>query len=97
MNNISNTTKTTMMHLRVNKAVLNDVKKLSQSMGVSMSLIGETLFKKFLEEKALNISDSYTPNKFLKNVLDEANKNRDNSKYWTEHSSIESLMTDLKN
>ena len=89
-------TKTTMVHLRLNQALRNDVKKLADSMGVSLSLIGETLFKKFLEEKKLIINSSYTPNKDLRIILDDAEKNRDNSKYWSNHTSIEKLMIDLK-
>ncbi len=84
-----------MLHLRLNNSLYNDVKKLAKSMGVSVSLIGEVLFKRFIEEKELNISTSYTPNKNLKRILDEAEKNRDDAKYWTTCDSVDSLMTSL--
>lgn len=95
---MSNTTdtKTTMVHIRVNRSLRNDVKKLADSMGVSLSLVGETFFKKFLEERRLIINESYVPNKNLKTILDEAEKNRDNSKYWNTHNSVRDLMADLK-
>ncbi len=63
-----------MLHLRLNNSLYNDVKKLAKSMGVSVSLIGEVLFKHFIEEKELNISTFYTPNKNLKHILDKAKK-----------------------
>ena len=84
-----------MLHLRLNNSLHNDVKKLAKSMGVSVSLIGEVLFKRFIEEKELNIGVSYTPNKNLKRVLDEAEENRDDAKHWTTCDSIDSLMTSL--
>jgi len=86
----------TMLHLRVNKTLHSDVKKMANAMGISVSLIGETLFKQFLEEKNLTLNTSYIPNSELKKIIDEAEKNRDNSNYWKSHSSVKSLMTDLK-
>ncbi len=88
--------KTTMVHLRVNQTLRDDVKKLADSMGVSLSLVGETLFKKFLEEKKLVIDSSYLPTKDLQSILDDAEKNRENSKFWNTHNSINSLMADLR-
>ena len=89
-------TKTTMVHMRMNKTLRDDVKNLADSMGVSLSLVGEILFKKFLEEKKLEIHEAYIPKKETEAILSEAEKNRDNSKYWKEHGSVESLMADLK-
>lgn len=88
--------KTNMLHLRVDKNLHRDVKKIAKNMGISLSLITETLLKNFLQEKRLIINDFYTPNKNLELILEEAKKNRDNSKYWKSHNSVESLMKDLK-
>ncbi len=65
-------------------------------MGVPLSLIGETLFKDFLNTKRLVIDDSYIPNESLAKILDESEKNRDNEKYWTSHDSVDDLMKDLQ-
>ncbi|MCK5588959.1 MAG: hypothetical protein KAI16_01465 [Candidatus Pacebacteria bacterium] len=89
-------TNKTMVHLRMNSGLHKDVKKIAEAMGVSVSLIGETLFKDFLNTKKIIISDPYIPNDDLKKVLDEASKNRDNSKYWFPNDSVSGLMTDLK-
>lgn len=86
----------TMLHLRISQSLHDDVKKVANSMGVSMSLVGEVLFQRFLEEKSLTLNTSYVPNKNLKAILDEAEENRDDSKYWKSHSSIKNLMIDLK-
>jgi len=96
MNTKNKQSSSTMLHLRVDKSLHNNVKKVADAMGVSMSLIGETLFKRFLEEKSLTLSVNQTPNSALKKILKEAEKNRDNSKYWKSHSSVNALMTDLK-
>lgn len=72
---------TTMLHLRMDRSLHNDVKSLANSMGVSISLIGKVLFKQFIEEKSLTLNTSYTPNKQLRKILNEAERNRDNSKY----------------
>lgn len=87
---------TTMLHLRMSRDLRDDVKKLADSMGVSMSLLGGVLFKKFIEEKSLTLNTPYVPNTQLKAILDEAEKNRDNSKYWESHSSVKDLMSSLK-
>jgi antitoxin component of RelBE/YafQ-DinJ toxin-antitoxin module len=87
---------TTMLHLRIDKSLHNNVKKVANAMGVSMSLISETLFKQFLEEKSLTLTVNPTPNAELNKILDESEKNRDNSKYWKSHSSVKSLMNGLK-
>lgn len=86
---------TTMLHLRVDSSLRNDVKKLANAMGISVSLVGEVLFKQFLEEKRLTLDTPYSPNSELKEILDEAEKNRDNSKYWTNSESVKDLMTSL--
>ncbi len=86
-----------MVHLRLNQNLYKDIKKTAEAMGVSVSLIGETLFKDFLNTKKLVISDAYTPSNNLKKILDEAEKNRDNNKYWVANDSVEDLMTNLKN
>lgn len=90
------TDSTTMLHLRMERSLHNDVKSLANAMGVSVSLVGEVLFKKFIEEKSLTLNTSYTPNKQLKAILDEAKENRDNSKYWTSNKSVKSLMASLE-
>ncbi len=95
--NKNNNRNKAMLHLRVSRPLRDDVKKLADAMGVSMSLVGETLFKKFLEDKVLTLENSYIPNKNLKTILNEAERNRDNSKYWKTHASVEKLMADLKN
>ncbi len=51
MNTKTKQSSSTMLHLRIDKSLRNNVKKVADSMGVSISLIGETLFKQFLEEK----------------------------------------------
>ena len=96
MNTKNTQSSSTMLHLRVDKSLRDNVKKVADTMGVSMSLVGETLFKQFLEEKSLTLSINQTPNADLKKILREAEKNRDNSKYWKSHSSVSSLMADLK-
>ena len=85
----------TMLHLRIDKSLYKNVKKVADAMGVSMSLISETLLKQFLEEKKLILSIDPTPNAELKKILDESEKNKDNSTYWKSHSSIKSLMNGL--
>ncbi len=87
---------TTMLHLRVDRSLRDDVKKLANSMGVSVSLVGEVLFKQFLEEKRLILKASYEPNKKLKTILDEAEKNRDNANYWQSADSVDNLMNSLR-
>lgn len=96
MSNKKQTNDSTMIHLRISRPLRDDVKKVADSMGVSMSLVGEVLFKKFLEEKSLTLETPYVPNKNLKAILDEAEKNRDNSKHWKSHTSVKNLMADLK-
>lgn len=54
------------------------------------------IYIKFLEEGTLILEDSYAPNKKLKTILKDAEKNRDNRKYWKSHSSVRSLIADLK-
>ncbi len=90
-------TNTTMLHLRVDRQLLANVKKLAKSMGVSLSLVGETFLKDFLNTKRIIIDGDYVPNENLKQILDEAEKNRDKAEYWEEHTSVESLMKDLNN
>ena len=87
---------TTMLHLRMDKSLLTQVKKVAKAMGVSVSLIGETLFKEFLEEKRLVIKADFKPGTKLRKILDEAEKNKDNSKYWSSHSSVKDLMDSLR-
>jgi len=96
MNTKNTQSSSTMLHLRVDKSLRDNVKKVADTMGVSISLVGETLFKQFLEEKRLTLNVSHTPNTELKKILDKADKNRDNLKYWKSHSSVSNLMTDLK-
>jgi len=95
MNTKTKQSSSTMLHLRVDKTLRDNVRKVANAMGVSMSLVGETLFRQFLEEKSLTLNVNPTPNAELKKVLDESEKNRDNSKYWKSHSSVKSLMNDL--
>jgi len=91
---MANSDNTAMVHLRMNKELLDNVKKLAQRMGVPLSLVGETLFKDFLNTKRLIIDDSYIPNEILAKILDESEKNRDNEKYWTTHNSVDDLIVD---
>lgn len=95
MNTKTKQSSSTMLHLRIDKSLRNNVKKVADSMGVSISLIGETLFKQFLEEKKLTLSVGQTPSTDLKKILLEAERNRDNAKYWKSHHSTKSLMNDL--
>jgi len=46
--------------------------------------------------KRLTLSVNHTPSTELKKVLDESEKNRDDSKYWKSHSSVKSLTDSLK-
>ena len=96
MNTKTKQSSSTMLHLRIDKSLRDNVKKVADAMGVSISLVGETLFKQFLEEKSLTLNVNPIPNIKLKKILNESEKNKDNSKYWKSHSSVKDLMNDLK-
>jgi len=84
-----------MLHIRVPQQLHHDVKKLAEKMGVSMSLVAESMFIRFLEDRRIVIDDSYTPSASLKKLLDYADTHREDETEWTTTSSTDELMKEL--
>ncbi|OGG72916.1 hypothetical protein A3A38_02745 [Candidatus Kaiserbacteria bacterium RIFCSPLOWO2_01_FULL_53_17] len=74
---------TTMVHVRVSKKVSKEAQKVARSLGVPLSLVAEQAFKRFAAERQLIVEESFTPTPYLEKILREAEKNKNNPKYWS--------------
>ena len=74
---------TTMVHVKVSKKVRNEAQKAARSLGVPLSLIAEQAFKRFAADRRLVVEEPLKPTPYLAKILREAEKNRNNPKYWS--------------
>jgi len=74
---------TTMVHVRVSKKVNKEAQKVARSLGVPLSLVAEQAFKRFTVERRLLVEEPLKPTPYLEKILREAEKNRNNPKYWS--------------
>ena len=74
---------TTMVHVKVSKKVKRDAQKAARALGVPLSLVAEQAFKRFVAERRIVVEESLKPTPYLEKILREAEKNRNNPKYWS--------------
>ena len=72
-----------MVHVKVSKKVRNEAQKAARSLDVPLSLVAEQAFKRFAADRRLVVEESYKPTPYLEKILLEAEKNRNNPKYWS--------------
>lgn len=77
------TTATTMVHVKVNAKTKHEAQKVAKRLGVSLSLVAEQAFRDFAAGKRLVVEEPLIPTPYLAKILREAEKNKNNPKYWS--------------
>jgi antitoxin component of RelBE/YafQ-DinJ toxin-antitoxin module len=87
---------TTMVHVKVRTKTKRAAQQAAKKLGVSLSLVAEQAFRNFAANRQIVVEEPLTPTPYLEKILREAEKNRNNPKYWSGPFTGDEFVTHLR-